>query len=128
EALAQYHGTDDVPLHVMITPLNLAKDAGRLILDIKNQLGGSTPGVVVIDTLNRSLVGSESKDDDMSAYLAGAGMIEVAFNCLVIIIHHTGVDVSRPRGHSSLGGTADAQLRVERPKDLHVVMTTLSPH
>src|SRR5262245_4875551 len=36
EALAQYHGTDDVPLHVMITPLNLAKDAGRLILDIKN--------------------------------------------------------------------------------------------
>src|SRR5262249_16931751 len=43
-----------------------------------------------------------------------ADAIREAFNCAVIIVHHCGVEGTRPRGHSSLTGAADAQLKVER--------------
>jgi RecA-family ATPase len=35
-----------------------------------------------------SLVGSESKDVDMAAYVRAADAIRDAFDCVVIIIHH----------------------------------------
>jgi hypothetical protein len=68
----------------------------------------------VLDTLNRSLVGSESKEQDMTAYLSAADMLREAFGCAVAIVHHCGVESSRPRGHTSLTGAADAQLAVKR--------------
>lgn len=76
-----------------------------------------------IDTLNRSLVGSESKDEDMAAYLAGAGKIEQKFGCLVAIVHHCGIDASRPRGHTSLQGAVEVQLKIERVGDSQVIVT-----
>ena len=47
---------------------------------------------IATDTLNRPLQGSESKDEDMGKYLDVAEAIGEAFGCVVIIIHHTGVD------------------------------------
>ena len=76
------------------------------------------PAAVVLDTLNRSLAGSESKDEDMSAYVAAADKLREAFNCAVIIVHHCGVEGSRPRGHTSLTGAADAQLAVARSGEI----------
>ena len=58
--------------------------------------------------------GSESKDEDMGAYLAAADRIAEAFKCLVIIVHHCGIDLSRPRGHTSLTGAVDTQIAVKR--------------
>src|SRR5262249_246119 len=109
---------DDVPLHVMPVQIDLIKHHKRLIADIGGQLAdGKPPSVVVLDTLNRSLVGSESKDTDMAAYIAAANAIRQAFDCLVIIIHHCGWDETRPRGHSSLPGAIDGQLAVVRDKE-----------
>jgi hypothetical protein len=56
--------------------------AGALIASIKAQMGDKPLGVVCLDTLNRSLVGSESKDEDMSAYIAAAGKIEESSGAL----------------------------------------------
>jgi hypothetical protein len=70
--------------------------------------------VVTLDTLNRSLVGSENKDEDMGAYIAAADRFREEFNCAVIIVHHCGHEATRPRGHTSLGGACDAQLAVKR--------------
>jgi hypothetical protein len=126
EALARHYGIDggdDVPLYFITNILNLAKQARELIIDIEAQLGSVTPGVIFVDTLNRSLVGSESKDEDMAAYLAGAALLEQKFGCLVAIIHHSGIDASRPRGHTSLSGGVEVQLSVERVADLQVVVT-----
>jgi len=123
EALAGHYGIDDPPLYFITTALNLAKHAEALAASIEAQLGDVKPGAVFIDTLNRSLVGSESKDEDMAAYLAGAGYIEQKFGCLVAIVHHCGVDASRPRGHTSLTGAVEVQLKVERVDDLQVVVT-----
>jgi AAA domain/Bifunctional DNA primase/polymerase, N-terminal len=103
-----------VPLYIMPGQANLIADHKTLIADIASQLGGVTPICVVLDTLNKSLMGSESKDTDMSAYVRAAEAIRDAFNCVVIIVHHCGLDDTRPRGHTSLPGAVDAQLAVAR--------------
>ena len=46
-----------------------------------------------------------------------------AFGCVVIIVHHCGVDATRPRGHTSLIGAVDAQLAVKRDAAENVVVT-----
>jgi hypothetical protein len=94
--------------------LDLIKDIGSLIDAIRGQLDGVNPILITLDTLNRSLVGSESKDEDMSAYLAAADRLREEFHCAVLIVHHCGVETGRPRGHTSLSGAADAQLAVKR--------------
>ena len=71
----------------------------------------------MLDTLNRSLSGSEFSDADMAAYIRAADVVKDEFSSSVIIVHHSGHDTSRPRGHSSLTGAVDAQLAVKRHAD-----------
>ena len=85
-----------------------------LIEDIQSQIATIMPHAIAIDTLNRSIGGSESNDEDMGAYIRAADTIREAFGCVVIIVHHCGVDTKRPRGHTSLTGAADAQLACKR--------------
>lgn len=110
---------EPVPFFVLETTLDLIADHKALIADIRaemNEMLGqdACPAVVAIDTLNRSLVGSESEDKAMAAYIRAAGAIEQAFHCLVPIVHHSGLDGTRPRGHTSLLGSADVQIAVKR--------------
>jgi hypothetical protein len=115
EAFRQYYLQPDekVPgFKLCGVPLDLIADHQQLIKDIKDQ--AAKPGCVVIDTLNRSLNGSEGKDEDMAAYLKAATAIQEAFNCLVVVIHHCGVDGTRPRGHTSQTGAADVQISVKK--------------
>jgi hypothetical protein len=119
----QHHIPDDQPVPFYLQPLrmNLIKDHQALIQSIRMQL--DAPSVIVLDTLNRSLVGSESKDEDMSAYVNAADALREAFNCAVIIVHHCGVDGTRPRGHTSLTGTAEAQISVARDASGDIIVT-----
>jgi hypothetical protein len=120
EALRRHYGLCDdchVPLYVMPGQANLIADHRALINDIKVQLGEVVPGAVVLDTLNKSLVGSENKDVDMAAYVRAAEAVRDPFHCVVIIVHHCGYDDTRPRGHSSLPGAVDAQLAVSRSEE-----------
>lgn len=72
------------------------------------------PKLVVIDTLNRSLSGSENTDVDMTEYTKCIEEISAEFGACVIVIHHCGVSKNKPRGHTSLTGTCAAQLKVAR--------------
>jgi RecA-family ATPase len=73
----------------MPTRLDLVRAHETLITSIEEKVGpGNNPGVVILDTLNRSLNGSESKDVDMAAYINAADAMRERFNCLVVIIHH----------------------------------------
>ena len=117
EAIRRHYELDEeqhVPLYIMPGQANLIADHKTLIADIAAQLSDVTPICVVLDTLNKSLMGSESKDTDMSAYVRAAEAIRDAFKCVVIIVHHCGLDDTRPRGHTSLPGAVDAQLAVSR--------------
>jgi hypothetical protein len=124
EAFKQHHDVQSAPFYLLTTPLDLAAKADALIVSIEAQLcDGPKPGAIVIDTLNRSLVGSESKDEDMARYLAAAGKIEEKFSCLVVIVHHCGIDATRPRGHTSLSGAVEVQLAVKRGGAGEVIAT-----
>ncbi len=110
-----------VPFYLMPATTNLVADHAELIESIRWQC--PDPAAVVLDTLNRSLTGSESSDEDMAAYLKAADAIREAFDCVVIIVHHCGISGDRPRGHTSLTGAADAQLAVKRDPAGNVVVT-----
>ena len=111
----------DPPFYLMATPLSLVRDQKAFIADISKQLGGQKPVAVCIDTLNRSLDGSESSDEDMTAYVRAADAIRDAFGCLVVIVHHCGHNGDRPRGHSSLMGALDVQIAVRRDANDNIV-------
>jgi hypothetical protein len=114
EAFRRYHGVESPPFFLLTTSLDLVAKSSELIAAIKAQLGKALPKVLFLDTLNRSLVGSESKDEDMARFLAAAERVAQELNCAVVIVHHCGIDASRPRGHTSLSGAVESQLKVER--------------
>jgi AAA domain len=103
-----------VPFYLQPVTLDLVAQQAELIAAIKRQGEGIAPSLVVLDTLNRSLRGSENDAKDMAAYIAAADAIREAFNCAVVIVHHCGVDGTRPRGSTALSGAVDAQLAVKR--------------
>jgi hypothetical protein len=125
EAFRQHFLPDDpdpVPFYLVADAINLIKEHQTLIGCIRLQTRGIPPAVIVIDTLNRSLVGSESDDKDMAAYIRAADAIGNAFACVVIVVHHCGIDATRPRGHTSLAGALDAQLAVKRDANDNIVV------
>jgi len=123
EAFRRHHGAESAPFYLLAASLDLVAKAGQLIASIKAQLGTDLPGVLFLDTLNRSLVGSESKDEDMARFLAAAERVAQELNCAVVIVHHCGIDASRPRGHTSLSGAVESQLKVERGNTGEVIVT-----
>src|SRR6202011_1395546 len=116
-------GADNVPFYLIADAMNLVADHPALIASIRAALGDTKPAVIALDTLNRSLAGSESDDRDMAAYVKAADAIRDAFNCAVIIVHHCGHEGTRPRGHSSLMGALDAQTAVKRDAADNVIAT-----
>lgn len=115
----------DPPFYLLSTRLDLVADVEELIGDIRAAVGAIHCAVVVIDTLNRSIAGSESRDEDMGNYVKAADRLAEALNAAIIIIHHCGTNGERPRGHTSLTGAADAQIAVKRDKNNGQVVATL---
>lgn len=106
----------DTPFWLITTPPDLGKaegDAKILLSDIRAQV--PNVGVLVIDTLARTMNGaSENSDEGMGAFIANASILERELDCLTIPVHHTGKDTERGmRGHSSLLGAADCVVRIE---------------
>jgi hypothetical protein len=117
EAWRRHHLEDcdgDVPFYLVDVPVDLIADHAAVVGAISAQLGSVTPSIVVIDTLNRALAGDENSSDDMAKFIRAADAIRIAFQCAVLIVHHCGIQASRPRGHTSLSGADDAQISVER--------------
>ena len=117
EALRRHHkipAEESVPLYLVPGRANMIKEYPLLISAVREQLYGTAPRMVVLDTLNKSLVGSENKDIDMAAYIVAAEALRDAFDCVVTIIHHCGYDETHPRGHTSLAGAVDAEFEVVR--------------
>ena len=125
EAFRQRFLTDhqEPPFYLVPITLDLVADQRALITAIEDVLGDERPVMVNLDTLNRSLRGSESRDEDMAAYIRATDAIREAFACAVVIVHHCGIDGTRPRGHTSLTGACDAQLSVIRDGADNVIVT-----
>ena len=98
EAFRRHYEPPTKPAFSLIADaVDLITDHELLIKAIKNQ-SPEHPVAVVIDTLNRSLHGSESSNEGMmAAYIRAADDIRDAFQCAVIVVHHCGHDDKRPR-------------------------------
>jgi RecA-family ATPase len=104
EAIRRHYGISDdvdVPLYVMPGQVDLIADERALVEEFRYQLDAVFPAVVVLDTLNRSLSGSESSDKDMTLYVKAAEAVRKAFGCVCVIVHHCGYDDTHARGHTS---------------------------
>src|SRR5262249_49231413 len=123
EAFRREHKITDVPFFLMPARMNMVTDHADLIASIDMQIGNCKPVAVTLDTLNRSMPGSESSDEDMGNYIKAADAIREAFDCVVIIVHHCGIDDKRPRGHTSLTGAVEAQIAVKRDVANNVIAT-----
>ena len=128
EAIRRHYGISDdadVPLYVMPGQVDLIADEKALVEEFRYQLGTVVPAVVVLDTLNRSLSGSESSDKDMTLYVKAAEAVRKAFGCLCVIVHHCGYDDTHARGHTSLPAAVDAELSVVRDEESPIVLVTV---
>jgi RecA-family ATPase len=125
EAFRQQHGLmgQRPPFYLTEAAMDLVQDQPALVASIKAQIGKVMPAVVVLDTLNRSLRGSESSDEDMANYVRAADAVQQAIECAVIVVHHCGHDGNRPRGHSALLGAVDAQIAISRDGVANIVAT-----
>ena len=112
-----------VPFYLIADAMNLVADHPALIASVRAALGDTKPAAIALDTLNRSLAGSESDDRDMGAYVKAADALRMAFDCAVVIVHHCGHEGTRPRGHSSLMGAIDAQIAVKRDAADNIIAT-----
>jgi len=123
QAFRQANNVTDLPFYLSADRIVLPRDGLLIVNSIREQFADVRPGIVVLDTLNRSIAGSENEPADMGQYVRAADAIRDEFGCVVIIIHHCGTNENRPRGHTSLTGAADAQLAVKRDSAGNVVMT-----
>ncbi|MGH0357513.1 AAA family ATPase [Sinorhizobium meliloti] len=100
-------------------------EAAALIADIKAQWPSSgTIRLVVIDTLARTLKGAdENSAADMGAFVDNAAAIAAAFDCLVLVVHHSGKDAERGmRGSSNLNGATDAEWQISSKDGIRTVL------
>ena len=73
--------------------------------------------------IGRAVVRCEQRDIDRYkrivavCYVEAADAIRTKFNCCVVIVHHCGIEGSRPRGHTSLSGAADGQIAISKAED-----------
>jgi hypothetical protein len=121
EAWRRYHLQEDydhVPFYLRPLRMEPVKEVDELIGAIEEQLSDTPPVKIGLDTLNRSMTGSESKDADMGAYLAAADKLGERFSSFVNILHHPGCDASRVRGHTSLPFGVEVELAVSSPDKL----------
>ena len=88
----------------MPRPINLTDPEWRVA--VARWCALHKPGIVVLDTLNRLLMGGdENSSADMGAFLGAADEIKLATGACVVIVHHSGKEEGRgARGHSEPQG------------------------
>ena len=72
-------------------------------------------GMIVIDTLARSMNGDENSTSDMNAFIEKVDDLKDSYGSAINIIHHTGHSTNqRARGSSALPGALDWEYRCAR--------------
>src|SRR5262245_2917328 len=105
-----------------------AIDAAEIVFSVRQVFPDDPIALIIIDTAARTLFDEET-NQTLSAFLDNCEDISDQLGCLVLAVHHEGVDPSRPRGgtmlpagtvvqlHVKRGGGRNCQLYVEEAKD-----------
>jgi len=108
-------------VRMMVQPFKLTEpqDVQDLATAVLAAVGRGA--VTFVDTLNRAApTADENSSKDMGGIIEGAKDLQRLTGGLVVLVHHTGKDVSKGlRGHSSLYASLDAAIEVSRSTDRH---------
>lgn len=127
KAWSIYHGIDisDAPLHISTMPAALT-DVQNLVMVMQaiEELP-EPPALIVFDTVARNMgPGDENSTQDMTTFVAACDQIRAAYQCAVLLVHHSGHSATeRARGSSVLNGALDAAYRTEKSPDGIVTVT-----
>jgi len=121
KAWKAYHGiTGMIGVYFLRTKIALtaeSHDVADLLAEIHTKVS-PPPGLVVVDTLSRCIVGDERKSQDMNGYIAGCDRIREELNCNVLSIHHSGhAEGDRGRGASEQPAALDTDIQCTRDGD-----------
>lgn len=126
-AYQEYHDLDLgglLSFRMVTVGVNIREEADRVVAACAEMPDGV--GVVVLDTMNRTMGGGdENSSKEMGQYLQGAAQIGEATGALVLIIHHPGKNEDLgARGHSSLLGNIDCEMKLRRDGNVRVLEVT----
>lgn len=112
-----------LPIHI-VREMPWASDGEmveQFITAVKS--AGVKPGLVVVDTAARMMVGlDENNAKDAGLFVAALEALQRALGCAILVIHHTGKDVGRgARGSNALIGAVDAAVEVQANKETRAV-------
>ena len=118
----QNQSPDGANLYIIRAQLNLRsspEDFIELLNAINDLIAeiGEPLEIIILDTLMRMSGGgfNENSSEDMGAFITQAGKLQELFECALMVIHHSGKDISKGlRGHSSLLGAVDTELEIQR--------------
>ncbi len=118
-ALDQWHVRDSlegelVDLSVVTPGVDLVAQPEELVGLIENH---TNLQLLVVDTLNRCMIGDENKQEIMGRFIHSLDLIKDRFKCSVLVIHHANKQ-DEIRGSSVLFGAADVSW--------HLTETTLN--
>lgn len=126
EAFCRHHQLDAdqrarLPIAFVLAHIDLGKNgddvetAIRAAAELKKH-SGEVVKLIVIDTMARATPGSNENDPvDVGGFIGKCDAIRDATEATVLIVHHTGKNLSAgARGHSALHAAVDAEIEVER--------------
>ena len=119
-ALAHQFGVDpgDLDIGLILVAPDLLKqdDISELVASVKAAGGAALIG---IDTLAQTTPGAnENSGEDMGLAIKHCQTLCAATGATVLLVHHSGKDVSRgARGWSGLKGAADTEIEISRDED-----------
>jgi hypothetical protein len=114
----------DIPTNVAFELISAAPNLGAAQGDFQTLIDtiearSVRPGLIVIDTIAKTMPGADENGQGMSQFLANAQALSQHFDCFVLAVHHVGHGVDaqgRPRGWSGITGALEVQILCERNK------------
>jgi len=118
----QNNSPDGANLYVIRAQINIRssqEDFDALIAAINELIAeiDEPLELIILDTLMRMSGGgfNENSSEDMGGFITQAGKIQAIYLCAMLLIHHSGKDITKGlRGHSSLLGAVDTELEIQR--------------
>lgn len=97
------------------------------ITDLISEIRQREPyDLIVMDTFAQVMAGAdENNSQDVGNALAQCKRIANRCDAMVLLVHHSGKDVSKgSRGHSSIKAACDVEIKVERSNDTRSITTS----
>ena len=111
----------------MTTIMDDPKDVGQLVQVLREYKKRIKQPIkmIIVDTLNRSMMGNENDNSDMADFVRGCEKLQHEHNCGVVVVHHSGKDAERgARGASALKAATDFEVMVGKKDDIITVTHT----